>query len=140
MAEIIFAHKQEGRWHASALAAYMKALPDGQYSISIARKTGRKSTEQNAYLHVLFSIIADTLNAEGMGGGQPWTKERIKDWCKAQGCYPVREMILKNMPVQVAIPTRELNKEEAMLTIERVLQYWAELGIILPSPNQQLEI
>jgi hypothetical protein len=39
----------------------------------------------------------------------------------------------------VVKPTRELDKEEAMMTIDAVLRYWAEMGIYLPEPNSQTE-
>jgi hypothetical protein len=139
MGEPIYIHKSNGAWKASALRALMDAAPDGQYKVTFKRHSGRKTLPQNAYLHVLFQIVADTLNAEGMGDGERWTKERVKDWCKAQGCYPTHTLHIKGVDVEVAIPTRELSKEDAMITIDRVLQYWAEFGIVLPEPNHQLQ-
>jgi hypothetical protein len=47
---------------------------------------------------------------------------------------------LKGVDVEVTKQTRDLTKEDAMITIDRVMNYWAEFGIILPSPNDQLEI
>ena len=139
MSDPIYINKTNGAWKASALRALMDAAPDGQYAVTFKRHSGRKSTPQNSYLHVLFQIVADTLNAEGMGDGERWTKERVKDWCKAQGCYPTHTLRMKGVDVEVAIPTRELTKEDAMITIDRVMQYWAEMGIILPEANHQLQ-
>ena len=137
MSTTLHIHRKAGTWHAAALRAFLDAQPDGQYSVTVKRANGRKSTEQNSYLHVLFSIVADTLNAEGMGDGARWTTERVKEWCKAQGCYPTDELTVKGATVQVVKPTRELDKEEAMVTIDRVIQYWAEVGIVLPEPGEQ---
>lgn len=137
MSTTMHIHRKGGTWHAAALRAFLDAQPDGQYAVTVKRANGRKTTPQNSYLHVLFSIVADTLNAEGMGDGERWTTERVKEWCKAQGCYPTDELTVKGATVQVVKPTRELDKEEAMVTIDRVIQYWAEAGIVLPEPGEQ---
>ena len=141
MAHTIHIHKDSaGRWHGSALRAALDACEPGQYAITVKRTSGRKTTPQNSYLHVLFRIVADTLNADGMGDGKRWTVERVKEWCKAQGCYPTDDLMVKGNAVQVVKPTRELDKEEAMVTIDRVIQYWAEMGIVLPEPGDQIEL
>lgn len=137
----IHIHKDDtGKWHGAALRAAMQAAPAGQYAVEFKRSNGRKSTPQNSYLHVLFRIVADTLNAEGMGDGERWTVNRVKEWCKAQGCYPTEDMTVKGNTVQVVKPTRELDKEEAMATIDNVIRYWAEMGIVLPEPGEQTEL
>jgi hypothetical protein len=137
----LYIHKDEhGKWHGKALRAALDACEPGQYAVEIKRHSGRKTTHQNSYLHVLFGIVADTLNAEGMGDGKRWTVERVKEWCKAQGCYPVEDLTVKGHTVQVVKPTRELDKEEAMMTIDAVLRYWAEMGIVLPEPGEQMEM
>jgi len=134
-------HKNStGRWHAAVLRAALDAQPPGQYSVTIKRTSGRKSTPQNNLLHVLFRIVADTLNAEGMGDGKRWTVDRVKDWCKAQGCYPAEDLTVKGVTVQVTKNTRELDKEETMETIDNVIRYWAEYGIVLPLPGEQTEL
>jgi hypothetical protein len=140
MTPTLHIHRKDGNWHAAALRAYLDAQPDGQYKVTVKRTTGRKSTQQCAYLHVLFRIVADTLNAEGMGDGSKWTTEKVKEWMKAQGCYPTETVRLKGVDVEVVIPTRDLSKEDAMITIDRVMQYWAEFGIVLPSPGEQTQM
>ena len=47
---------------------------------------------------------------------------------------------VKGATVQVGKQTRELDKEEALVTSDRVIQYWAELGIVLPEANEQMEM
>lgn len=140
MSTPIYIHKEHGKWKASALRAVLDAAANGQYAVTFKRHSGRKSNQQNRYLHVLFSIVADVLNAEEMGDGERWDIVRVKEWCKAQGCYPTDTILLKGQEVQVVKQTRDLDKEETMITIDRVMNYWAEFGIILPEPNQQLEI
>ena len=129
-----------GVWHAKALRLHMDMAEPGQYAVTFKRTSGRKSQPQNGYLHVLFGVIADTLNAEGMGNGDKWTKDTVKEWMKAQGCYPSTVMHLREMPVMVPKRTRDLTKDEASEVIENVLRYWAEFGIVLPNPGEQMEL
>lgn len=138
MSTTIYIHKKAGTWHAAALRAILDAAEDGQYAVTVKRHSGRKSTAQNNYLHALFQIIADTLNAEGMGDGNKWTKDRVKEWCKAQGCYPTETVRLKGSDVEVVKQTRDLDKEDAMIAIDRVMAYWSEMGIVLPEPYEQM--
>ena len=127
-----------GKWKASALRALMDAAAPGTYRVEFRRHSGRKTTPQNAYLHVLFRIVSDALKGEGMG---EWTPERVKEWCKAQGCYPLVDLVLPGGEVvQVAKRTRDLGKDEAGETIDRVVAYWAEMVILLPEPNEQVEM
>jgi len=136
-----YGHYDGKRLVASSFAAEVKSYPVGtSLELTCKRSVKRKTTAQCNYLHVLFTIVADTLNAEGMGDGKRWTVERVKEWCKAQGCYPVEDLTVKGHTVQVVKPTRELDKEEAMMTIDAVLRYWAEMGIVLPEPGEQMEM
>ena len=133
--------KEHGNVKGAALRAHLDALPDGSYTVTVATDAKRKSTSQNAYLHVLFGIAAKAMNAECMGDGQQWTKDRVKAHCKRMELYPVNDVLLPGGEiVQVPMDTHELSKEDAMITIDRVINYFAELGIILPSPNEQVEI
>lgn len=133
--------KEGGTIKSAALRAHMDALPDGSYFVTVEQATKRKSTAQNSYLHVLFTIAAKELNKEGFGNGQQWTKERVKAHCKRAELYPMEDALLPNGEIiQVWKDTHELTKEEAMETIDRVIRYFAELNIILPEPNTQLQI
>ena len=110
-------------------------------TVTIKRTTGRKTTPQNSYLHVLFSIVADTLNAEGMGDGAKVDDGAREEWCKGAGLLPDRRAYGQGRDGPCGEADKELaDKEEAMVTIDRVIQYWAELGIVLPEPNEQMEM
>lgn len=133
--------KEHGRVKAASFRAAIDALPDGPIVLTVAADGNAKSTPQNNYLHLLFRIAAQMMNDEGYGDGTPWTMERVKSHCKSAGLYPVIDMVLKGGEViQVAKDTAELDKLEMMETIERVIAYFAELGITLPQPDEQTEI
>ena len=133
--------KERGRVKAAALRAYLDSIDDGTYMVTVEQAKKRKTQEQNSYLHVLFTIAAKEMNKEGMGDGTQWTKERVKAHCKRSELYPMEDALLPGGEVvQVWKDTHELTKEDAMITIERVIRYFAELGITLPFPNEQLQL
>ena len=133
--------KERGKVKAAALRAYLDSLEDGTYMVGVEQARKRKTREQNSYLHVLFTIAAKEMNKEGMGDGTQWTKERVKAHCKRAELYPMEDALLPGGEVvQVWKDTHELTKEDAMITIDRVIQYFAELGIVLPAPNEQLQL
>ena len=133
--------KERGKVKAAALRAHLDSLSDGSYFVTVESTEKRKTTAQNSYLHVLFTIAAKELNREGYGDGRKWTKERVKAHCKKIELYPVEDAMLPGGEiVQVPKDTRELSKEDAMVTIDAVVRYFAELGIVLPEPNEQLQL
>lgn len=133
--------KEGGTIKSAALRAHMDALPDGSYFVSVEQVTKRKTHAQNGYLHVLFTIAAKELNKEGFGDGTQWTKERVKAHCKRAELYPMEDALLPNGEIiQVWKDTRDLTKEECMETIDRVIRYFAELGLVLPRPDEQLQL
>ena len=141
MSTTLHIHRKAGKWHGAALRAFLDSQPDGQYAVTIKRTRGRKTTPQCAYLHVLFEVAAEFLNKEQFGTGEKWDKESVKDHCKAEGCYPMIERVMPGgVVVKVPKPTRLLSKEDASDVIDAVIRYWAEWHIILPEPNEQMEM
>lgn len=133
--------KEAGKVKAAALRAHLDTMPDGSYFVTVEEARNKKTPPQNSYLHVLFTIAAKMMNQEGLGDGLQWTKERVKAHCKRAGLYPLEDALLPGGEVvQVWKDTRELSKDEAMETIDRVIRYFAEIGLILPEPNEQLRI
>lgn len=134
--------KEGGKIKAAALRAHLDALPDGGYAVTVESGEKRKTQAQNSYLHVLFGIAAKAMNEAGYGSGLQWTKERVKAYAKRMELYPVEDALLPTGEVvQVWKDTHELSKDEAMETISRVIAHFAdELGIILPAPNEQLQL
>lgn len=134
---------QNGRLKAASLVAIMKSEEEGTVFEFTIRKAGRRKTQdQNSYLHVLFTIAANEMNKSGFGDGQPWTKERVKMYAKQAGLYPIIEMVKPGGEIiQLAKDTRELDKDDARETIDRVLMHFAdEFGIYLPEPGQQVDM
>ena len=81
------------------------------------------------------------MNAEGLGDGRQWTKERVKTHCKQAELYPVEDMILPGGEVvQVPVDTRDLTMLEASQTIERIYAYFLDLGLELPELNKQIKM
>lgn len=140
--EVFTVIKKGGIIKGAALRAHLDSLPNGSYFVQVEEATTKKTTNQNGYLHVLFTIAAKMLNREGFGDGRQWTKERVKAYCKMSELYPMEDVLLPGGVVrQVWKDTRELTKEEAMETIDRVIMHFAEEhGIRLPAPNEQLEL
>lgn len=133
--------KEGGKVKAAALRAHLDTLPNGSYFITVEEVKNKKSIPQNSYLHVLFTLAAKMMNKEGMGDGTQWTKDKVKTHCKQEGLYPIEDAVLPGGEVvQVWKDTRDLSKEEAMETIDRVIRYFAELGLVLPEPNEQLKL
>lgn len=127
------------RLRAEAFAAAVKSYPIGTVlKFTVCKYTPEKTVNQNSYLHVLFTIAARALNADSMGSGEQWTAEMVKDHCKQAKLYPVVDRLLPGGEVvQVTLDTRHLNRDQMAETIDRVIRYFAELGIILPEPREQ---
>lgn len=127
------------RLQASAFAAAVKSWPVGTVlKLTVDKYVGEKTPSQMGYLHVLFSIAAREMNRDSMGSGEQWTPELVKDHCKQAKLYPVVDRMLPGGEVvQITLDTRNLNLDHMRETIDRVITYFAELGIILPHPREQ---
>ena len=133
-----------GQWNgsrleAAAFVAAVKSWPVGTVlKFTVDKYTPEKTVNQNSYLHVLFTIAARALNKDAMGSGEQWTPELVKDHCKQAKLYPVVDRLLPGGEVvQVTLDTRHLNLEQMAETIDRVIRYFADLGIVLPEPREQ---
>jgi len=122
-----------------SFVAEVKSYPAGtQLILSVEKWVEGKSRQQNNYLHVLLSILARTFNDSGMGDGNPYTVERVKAYCKASKLYPQEDFITPDGEVvQVTKDTRDLDKDETAMTIDKIIQHFAEFGIVLPEPSKQ---
>ena len=138
--DLHFGHYDGKKLNAGSLAAMVKSFPaNTPLQFTVEKEKESKSKGQNSYLHVLFTIAAKTMNEEGFGDGSPWTKEKVKQHCKQEGLYPMEDRILPGGVVkQVAMDTRDLDKFQTMATIDKVIVYFADLGLVLPPPNEQL--
>jgi hypothetical protein len=128
-----------GRMQAPSFAAAVKSWPEGTtLELTVREAATRKTNAQCSYLHVLFRLAARSMQELT---GQNCTMEMVKAYAKNEGIYPARDMVLPDgVIVQVPIDTRDLSKEDAMITIDRTISHFAELGIYLPFPGEQLRI
>jgi len=125
------------RLRAGTFIADVKSYPIGEHlEFTVARAMPHKTTQQNRYLHQLFTIAARALSE---ATGQNYTKERVKAYAKKVELYPVEDFVNPKTGeiTQIAMDTRDLSKEDCMITIDRMIAHFAEIGIILPSPNEQ---
>ena len=138
----LYIHKDEhGKWHGKALRAALDACPPGQYAVEIKRHSGRKTTPQNDFLHVLCRVAANEMNAAGLGDGKAYTVDSVKELLKRVGVYPLVDCVLPDGEIiQVPKRTRDLDKEETQITIDRALAWFAEYGIITTMPGEQMEM
>jgi len=115
----------------------LKGLKNGMVSITVKRKNQR-SLQQNAYLHLLFTIFKNELNRLG----NEFTMEQVKELCKAK--YLLIDVVNESTGEcigQRIKGTHELSKVEMMEFIENVIRWAAEMfHITLPYPNEQTEI
>lgn len=127
---------------AGSFIAELLTYPDNEpLEFTIQKQRIRKSTQQNSYLHKLFEFAARFMNEAGFGDGVPWTKERIKDYCKQAGLYPTYVIETPKGPVTMSMDTRELSKEETAITIDNVMRHFAdEFGIYLPNAGEQMHL
>lgn len=140
MAKTIHYGSHDGRTitASSFWAAVQSYKPGTALRFTVDEYVPTKTQAQNSYLHVLFTIAARALNKDAMGNGEQWTPELVKDHCKQAKLYPVVDRLLPGGEVvQVTLDTRHLNLEQMAETIDRVIRYFADLGIVLPEPREQ---
>lgn len=128
---------------ASSFIEALLMFPDNEpLEFTVQKQKVRKTQSQNNWLHKLFEFAADEMNKAGFGDGVPWTKDRIKYYCKQVGLYPTFDMVLPGGVVTtMCLDTHELDKEQTMETIDKVLRHFAdEHHIYLPEPGEQQEM
>lgn len=120
-----------------AFMSELAQMKNGNVTIKVSRKNQR-SLQQNAYLHLLFTIFKNELNQLG----NEFTMLEVKDLCKAK--YLTVDVV--NISTGECIGqrvkgTHELTKIEMMQFVDDVIRWAADFfHIILPYPNEQTEI
>lgn len=102
-------------------------LPDADYIIQ--KRTKKRSTEQNAYLH---GVVLPSIRNFFLEKGYDYSLEDIKDWLKARGFFGHKEFGKELIPKH----TSELTTLEFMAAKEKIQQYFSKFGLIVPDPNQ----
>lgn len=120
-----------------AILHTLQPLEGKKCLITIEKLSSKRSLQQNSYLHLLFTIFAEALNDLG----NKFTMEEVKELCKAKFC--LIDVINENTGEVLGKRikgTSEMTKVELGEFIESIIRWGAEMQIILPYPNEQLEI
>lgn len=113
-------------------------LRDGDYIMEIKEKKKKRSNSQNSYL---WAVVNQMVCRRLIELGHDVDLEETHDFLKASFNY--KEVVNENTGEVFKIPkgTSGLSTEEFSEYIERVVRFGAEiLGIIIPLPNEQVEI
>ena len=120
-----------------AFQSELAQMKNGYVTIKVSRKNQR-SLQQNAYLHLLFTIFKNELNQLG----NEFTMLEVKDLCKAK--YLTIDVVNTNTGEcigQRVKGTHELTKIEMMQFVDDVIRWAADMfHITLPYPGEQTEI
>lgn len=102
-------------------------LPDGSYTIE--KKKKKRSTEQNSYLH---GVVLPKIREFFLEMGYDYSTVDIKDWLKARGFFGHKQFGKELIPCH----TSDLSTIDFMAAIEKIQQYFAEKGCVIPDPKQ----
>lgn len=129
-----------GKLHLTKKAQFLKelALFEGKSVIvTVETKFKKRSTEQNNYLHLLLQILTDELNEQGM----EMTPDQVKDMMKY--LFLKVEVFSTRTGEKIGErirSTAELTTVQMCEFTESIIQWAAGYGIVLPYPNEQLEL
>ena len=132
---------KNGKLQASTTKSILKVfsgLEGKKVRITVEKLSSKRSHQQNAYLHLLFTIFTDALNDLG----NEFNMLEVKDLCKAK--FALTDVINEKTGEvlgQRIKGTSEMNKTELSDFVESVIR-WASnyFHITLPYPNEQLTI
>lgn len=116
---------------------YISTFEGRQVIITVERLSSKRSGQQNRYLHLLFSIFTQALNELG----NDFSMEDVKALCKLK--FATIDVVNENTGEvlgQRIKGTSEMKKLELAEFVDKIIEWGKEFNIILPYPNQQLEI
>lgn len=118
----------------SELDEVLQSFEGKDFTLTIEKKKKSRSNEQNRYLHALFTIFRNELNALG----NRFTMEQVKELCKAKFATvdmvneATGEIIGQRIKGTSEMTTTELNE-----FIENIIEWAATMfHIVLPYPNE----
>lgn len=129
------------KFQPSVTKAILKAI-EGQngkkFIITIEKLSAKRSLQQNAFIHVLFTAFKDELN----NLGNEYSMEQVKQLCKLK--FALMDVVDKSTGEvigQEIKKTSEMTKTELNEFFEKVI-FWAAdtFHIKLFFPNEQLEL
>ena len=105
--------------------SYIQKLQEGkQYNISISLKREKRSIQQNRLYHLWLNCISAETGNE---------VEDLHDYFK--GRFLARRVVVFGEERNAAISTTKLNTAEFTAFLDKVQQFAANEGIILPNPE-----
>ena len=121
-----------------AVRLFFDIMKDGKHFIT-AKHITRRSTQQNSYIHVLFSMLLDPLRNAGWGNIK--NDADVKDFVK-QLFLSVKVTNEKTGEVVTFVKkTSELSKEDLAIFIDDMKQWASEyLGVYLPDPMTPIKL
>ena len=106
--------------------------------ITVERFSGKRSNQQNKYIHVMFSILTEGLNELGNEFSMLEVKEMMK--YKFAKCEVINESTGEVIGERIK-GTSEMTKLELGSFIDNVVRYaLQEFNIVIPLPNESIEI
>lgn len=120
------------------IAEVIKSFEGKEIIITIEKKKKKRTSNQNAYLHALFTIFKNELNALG----NKYSAAEVKELCKFK--FAKKDVVNEHTGEVIGQRiqgTSEMSTTELNEFIEEVIQWAAEMfNIQLPYPNEELEI
>lgn len=116
----------------------LSGLEGKRVRITLEKVSAKRSLQQNAYLHLLFTIFTESLNDLG----NEFTIDEVKELCKAK--FLLVDVMNKETGEclgQRIKGTSEMTKTELNVFIENIIRWAADyFSIVLPYPSEQLEV
>jgi Ser-tRNA(Ala) deacylase AlaX len=136
-----FSDVKEGKLQTNVrqrIANELQCFEGKRVEITIHRLRSKRSSQQNKYLHVLFTIFKDALNDLG----NEFTMQQVKDLCKRK--FLSFDLVDKSTGEVIGEDIRHtssLNKTEFNEFIESIIRWAASFfNIVLPYPSESIEI
>ena len=116
----------------------LSGLEGKRVRITLEKVSAKRSLQQNAYLHLLFTIFTESLNELG----NDFTMDEVKELCKAKFLLvDVMNAETGEVIGQRIKGTSEMTKTELNLFIENIIRWAADyFSIVLPYPSEQLQV
>ncbi len=115
----------------------LSGLEGKRVVITIDKLSTKRSLQQNAYLHLLFTILTESLNDLGNN----FTMLEVKELMKAKFALidVVNEESGEVLGKRIK-HTSEMTKTQLNEFFESIIRWAAEMNIILPYPSEQINL
>lgn len=137
MKEQTFILQQAVERNLTRLVAFLSALPtDRAWKLTVAESKRTRSTDQNAYLWgVVYAKILEHPELEG------WIDKDVHEFMLGEHFGWQELKANKVIPRRKIVPKRrssKLSTVEFMSYISFIQRFWAEYGVYIPDPNEEM--